>query len=90
MEISGKGEFGQAGGSAFSHGLSATDGGASGIFSNFSTLLTLLAGDTGELSLENPLKNFEESAPEAEVRRRAFVERFSVKSDWRRRVKSSC
>ena len=66
MEISGKGEFGQAGGSAFSHGLSATDGGASGIFSNFSTLLTLLAGDTGELSLENPLKNFEESAPEAE------------------------
>jgi len=57
MEISGKGEFGQAGGSAFSHGLSATDGGASGIFSNFSTLLTLLAGDTGEFSLENPLKN---------------------------------
>ena len=66
MEISGKGEFGQAGGSAFSHGLSATDGGASGIFSNFSTLLTLLAGDTSEFSSENPLKNLEESAPEAE------------------------
>ena len=66
MEISGKGEFGQSGGSTFSHGLSAPDGGASGIFSNFSTLLTLLAGDTGEFSLENPLKNLEESAPEAE------------------------
>lgn len=65
MEISGKGELGQAGGSAFSYGLSATDGKASGIFSNFSTLLSLLAENSVELDKESPLGNLEEGTLEA-------------------------
>ena len=67
MEISGKGELGQAGGSAFSYGLSATDGEASGIFSNFSMLLTLLAGDSVESDKESPLENLEKGALEAKA-----------------------
>ena len=77
MEISGKGELGQAGGSAFSYGLSATDGEASGIFSNFSTLLTLLAEKSVESDKESPLRNLEEgtlkAGVDAEILSNAFL-----------------